>query len=440
MLVSIPPQKVEDGIVRLLATEASVSRLRVVGSHYYSLGQIRDAAPELAEGQVPNFAVVQDELGALNHSPDRHVTPVLRPGKESGTVEVDLNVEDQLPFHGEADINNRYSQFGSPNHASATLHWDNLWGQQHSIGLTLQTVVANPQESSVASVNYTWPLQGADTLALYMVRSNSNVTYSGLTNVLGTGNIYGARYVDVLPGYNGFSHSATFGVDYKSFGQSVSLVNAGGFNTPIDYLPWIAEWDGTWTGVQSVSRLGASFNFHMSHLVGSDQQFADKRYRGLANYFYIKGSASRNATDDSGWGFNLRSTWQLATQALISNEQFSIGGADTVRGYLESSAMGDLGLAASVELTTPNLMGYATANSLSDLRLLAFIDAGTVEVLYPLTDGDQYNISSTGVGLRLKGARGLSLELDFATALTDLSTVGVHSGDAMVHFKLAYEW
>ena len=438
-LVSIPQQKVDGGVVHLQVTEAAISRLRVVGSHYFSLGQIRDATPALAEGSVPDFAEVQDELGSLNHSADRRVTPVLRPGKDSGTVEVDLKVEDQIPFHGEADINNRYSQYGSPNHADVNMHWDNLWGLQHSIGLTLQSVVGNPQESSVASLNYTWPLSTEDTLALYAVRSDSNVTYSGVTNVVGTGDIYGLRYVKTLPGHTGFMHSATFGVDYKDFGQTVSLVNAGGFDTPITYLPWLMEWDGTWSDDTSLRRFGISFNFHVSDLVGSDQQFADKRYKGLSNYSYFKGNASRKDTFNDGWTLELRSTWQVTGQALVSNEQFAIGGSDTVRGYLESSALGDLGAAGTVELSTPNLM-HTAEGAITDMRFLTFLDAGSVEVLDSLTDTNQYTMVGAGVGVRLSGSHGLSLTLDYATALRSMPTVNINSGDGLVHFKLAYEW
>ena len=438
-VVSIPQQKVDQGVVQLQVTEAAVSRLRVVGSRYYSLGQIREATPALAEGQVPNFDDVQQQLSGLNHSADRRITPVLRPGKESGSVEVDLKVEDQLPFHGEVDVNNRYSQYGSPNHLTANMHWDNLWGLQHSVGLTLQTVAGNTQESSVASLNYNWPLNAEDTLALYAVRSNSNVTYSGLTNVVGTGNIYGLRYVASLPGRTGFTHTATAGVDYKDFGQTVSLPDAGGFNTPITYLPWVAQWDGSWSDEDSVRRFGIAFNFHVSNLVGSDQQFADKRYKGLSNYSYLKGNLSRKDSFAGGWSWSVRSSWQLAAQALVSNEQFAIGGADTVRGYLESSALGDRGIAASAELGTPNLW-RGPEGSLSDLRLLAFVDGGSVEVINALSDTNQYTLSSIGVGLRLSGAKGLSLTLDLASPLRDLPSAGVHSGDTLLHFKLAHEW
>lgn len=42
VLVSIPQQKVDDGVVRLTVTEAPVKRLRVVDSRYFSPADIKE--------------------------------------------------------------------------------------------------------------------------------------------------------------------------------------------------------------------------------------------------------------------------------------------------------------------------------------------------------------------------------------------------------------
>ncbi|MEO7465041.1 MAG: POTRA domain-containing protein, partial [Nitrosospira sp.] len=100
VLVNIPQQKVEGGVVRLTVTEAPVKRVRVVDSRYFSPADIKAAVPEVAEGNVPNFPEMQKQLASLNRTADRRITPVLRAGKTPGTVEVDLKVKDQLPLHG----------------------------------------------------------------------------------------------------------------------------------------------------------------------------------------------------------------------------------------------------------------------------------------------------------------------------------------------------
>ena len=438
VLVSIPQQKVDGGVVRLAVTEAPVDRLRVVESRYFSLGEIKAGAPELAEGRVPNFSQMQKELAALNRSGDRRITPVLRPGKTPGTVEIDLKVKDRLPLHGNVELNDRYSQDTTRTRLTASLRWDNLWQKQHGIGITLQTAPENPDESRVFSASYTWPLASGNYLALYGVKSDSDVAAVGTLNVVGNGTIFGARYILPLRGRGeGFFHTATLGVDYKDFDQSVALIGGGDFNTPITYLPFILGWDGSWLGEARSTKIGVSFNFHLRGLVADEQEFADKRFKGRANYAFLRGSASHAERAASGWGAELRGSWQLAPQPLISNEQFAIGGVDTVRGYLESAALGDSGVALSLEAATPNF-AKRVADSIDDLHLRAFVDGGYVHVREPITAEDRTTLAGAGLGVRFKGARGVSGGLDWAVALKDLGNT--EAGDSRAHFRLGYEW
>jgi len=443
VLVSIPQQKVDGGVVKLAVTEAPVDRLRVVESRYFSLGEIKAAAPELAEGSVPNFNQMQKELAALNKSSDRRVTPVLRPGKTPGTVEVDLKVKDQLPLHGNVELNDRYSQDTTRTRLTASLRWDNLWQKQHGLGITLQTAPENPDESRVFSASYTWPLASGNYLALYGVKSESDVAAVGTLNVVGNGTIAGARYIVPLRGRGeGFFHTATLGVDYKDFDQSVNLIDSGGFNTPITYLPFTVGWDGTWleqseSGQRRTSKFGIAFNFHLRGLVANEQEFADKRFKGRSNYSYLRGKFSHEENWPSGWGMQARGGWQLTAQPLISNEQFAIGGVDTVRGYLESAALGENGISLSLEARTPN-QAKKIADSLDDLHLLAFVDGGTVAVLEPITADDRFTLAGAGLGLRLKGWGGVSAGLDWAIALKDQGDT--ERGDSRAHFRLGYEW
>jgi hemolysin activation/secretion protein len=437
VLVSIPQQKVDRQVVRLAVTEAPVDRLRVVESRYFSLGAIKAGAPELAEGKVPHFPQMQSELAALNRSPDRRVTPVLRPGRTPGSVEVDLKVQDRLPLHGSIELDDRASQDTSRSRLQASVRYDNLWQRQHSLGLTLQTAPQNPRESQVVSANYTWPLASGRFLSFYGVRSDSDVAAVGTLNVVGKGTVLGARYIVPLPGREGFFHTASFGVDHKDFDQSVNLIGSGGFNTPITYMPFMLGWDGTWLGEKSNTRIGLAFHFHLRGLIGSEQEFADKRFKGRPGYGYLRGNVSRNQSFGDGWAVRLRAGWQMAGQALVSNEQLAIGGVDTVRGYLESAALGDRGLHGSIELAGPNLAARV-GPLLQELRLLAFADAGMVRVIDPITAIDQYTLAGVGLGLRLKAAGGLSASLDWALALRALGQTGRHA--SRLHARLVYEW
>lgn len=438
VLVDIPQQKVDDGIVSLAVTEAPVDRLRVVGTRYFSANQIRAGVPELAEGNVPNFNEMQTELAQLNRSPDRRIAPVLRPGKTPGTVEVDLKVQDQLPLHGSVEMNDRHSEGTSPNHVSAALRWDNLWGRQHSLGLAYSGVPASPAESRVVSASYNIPLDSGNFWSFYAVRSDSDIAAVGSLNVIGKGVIYGARYIATLPARTGFVHTANMGLDHKHFDQTINQIGGGGFNTPITYLPLTTGWDGTWFDEQRTTKLGVSFNFHLHGTVGNEAEFADKGFKRYPGYSFLRGNLAHTEKWASGWGATVRTNWQVAGQALISNEQFSIGGVESVRGYFEGAAAGDTGISMALETKTPSFAKHLSS-SIDDAHLLVFVDGGTVQVRDPLGgQQDRYTLVGSGVGLRLRGWQGASAALDWAVAANSVGKT--RAGDSRLYFKLGYEW
>lgn len=437
VLVTIPEQKVEDAVVRLAVTEAPVKRLRVVDSRYFSPADIRTAIPELAEGKVPNFTEMQKQLADLNRSADRRVTPVLRAGKTPGTVEVDLKVKDQLPFHGSVELNSRQIPNTTLTRLSANVSWDNLWHRQHSLGVTGLVAPENPDESRVISGNYTLPAWGGF-VALYGVYSASDVASVGALNVLGNGMILGARYILPLPGTGTFFHTASVGLDYKDFTQKINLFGGGNFNTPITYMPFTVGWDGTWLGDGRITKLGLSLNFHVRGLVGSEEEFAAKRFKGRSNYVYLRGSFSHTETLSQGWGLTGRASWQIAAQPLINNEQSIVGGINTVRGYLEVAALGDDSATGGLEVFTPNYAGYLF-DPISELRLLAFIDAGIVRIQDPLPgQQDHFDLAGTGMGLRMKGWQGASADVSWAVALEEAGRT--KAGDKRVHFLFRQAW
>src|SRR6185437_9767648 len=291
VLVSIPQQKVDEGVVTLIVTEAPVNRLRVVDSRYFSPSDIKATVPELAEGNVPNFPEMQKQLSSLNRTADRSVTPILRAGKTPGTVEVDLKVKDQLPLHGSVELNSRQIPNTTLTRLSTNVSWDNLWHRQHSLGFTGLVAPENPDQSKVFSANYTLPVPGGF-LALYSVYSKSDVASIGALNVLGNGLIVGARYIMPLPGGDKFFHTTTLGMDYKDFGQAINLRDGSSFNTPVTYMPFTAGWDGTWLGERRATKLGLSVNFHVRGLVGSEAEFANKRFKAHSNYLFLRGNFS----------------------------------------------------------------------------------------------------------------------------------------------------
>ncbi|MBC7804467.1 MAG: ShlB/FhaC/HecB family hemolysin secretion/activation protein [Candidatus Parcubacteria bacterium] len=439
VLVDIPEQQVTDGLVRLRVIEGRLERVRVLGQRYYSQGAIRERVPELTEGSAPYFPDVQDQLAQLNRGADRRVTPVLKPGSAPGTVQVELNVEDKLPLHGSLELNDRYSANTSRLRLSGMLRYENLWQRDHSLTLNFQTSPQDTDEVKVFSASYLMPLAPSDRmLALYAVDSRSNVAAIGTLGVIGRGRIYGARHILPLTSRGNYFHSLSLGLDYKDFQESVTLLGADSLNTPITYAPFQAQYSGTMQDAAGVTQFNLGFNFAVRGLFGNrEAEFANKRFKAHANYAYFRGDLQRTQNLPKGWSLLGRLDAQAASQPLISSEQFAAGGYESVRGYLESEVLGDDGLRASLELRAPS---FATGiEAIRQFNLVAFYEGARVTLKDPLPgQADKFSLSGAGFGLRLRGWNTVTAALDLAWPLK--ATANTRSGEAVLRFKLAYEF
>jgi hemolysin activation/secretion protein len=381
---------------------------------------------------VPNFNTVQQQIALVSRGDERRVQPVLRPGRVPGTVEAELKVEDRAPIGGSIEISNAAALDTDPFRMAANLHYDNFLQRDHVISLSLMGAPMSRKESRVVVFNYTAPLADGDSLNFTAIDSSSDLESLGGTRVLGRGTTLGFRYGMSRPLANSV-HSLSLGIDYKNLTEDVRT-SAGVIASPLRYAPLQAGYNGAWWGDTLQQQLSLTAVVGLRPLLETtrdDCQLLDGSF-GQADQFACKrrGADGGFATLRADWRATqrfgaaelaLRVTGQLASQALTSAEQFSIGGADTVRGYDEGAAAGDRGLLASLELRSRNLApGLLTAFEganlppFSELVVYGFADAARV-VLFNPEPGQQGRtpLLGTGLGFRLALQPGLSLALDW---------------------------
>lgn len=415
--VSVPQQNALSKMISLKVTELKVGRLRVKNSRYFDLAKITNKAGSLKEGTVPNFGDVTKDIVALNQWPDRRVTPALRAGVTPGTVDVDLTVEDKVPVHASVELNNRQSPNTTALRVSSTVHYDNLWQLGHSLSFTYQVAPQRPDDAEVFSGSYLARLQDVDWLSVlvYAVKSSSNVATVGGTNVIGPGQILGSRAVITLPTREGLFHTLSAGVDYKHFDQTVKL-GGDGFSSPVTYYPVVASYGATFQTEKFTTQLNAAVTYNLRPLSDDAVTFDNKRYYASPSFSHFNVDVSHTQELPEDFQLYGKIQGQVADGPLVSSEQFSAGGLDTVRGYLESETLGDNGVVGNLELRTPNIgellqkqmkdetgQGQARFTIFNDWRFFGFADAGTVTVLHPLPEQQsKFDVWSYGVGARFK--------------------------------------
>jgi hemolysin activation/secretion protein len=466
VFVDIPEQRVTSGEVTLRVLEGRVDRVRVIGSRYFSIGEIRAVVQELAPGKVPDFNTVQQQLAEVNRTADRIVSPVLRAGRTPGTVEVDLTVKDQLPLHGDVELNNKSSAFTSESRLSASVRWDNLWQRQHSAGLNVQWSPEASNEVRVLSANYLWRFErGSDVLSMYAVKSDSQVTLVGSALILGDATIAGVRWVRPLLAPPGVFHSLTWGLDYKRFGQTTLSAETDEADVlgALDYAPLSLAYSLSWAGAaRSNHSLGLTATSAPRGLLGNrDEEFRGRRVLARAGWLVLRADYTHERSLAPRWGLWTRWDALYASQPLVSNEQLALGGADSVRGYREGEIAVDRGARASVELRwwPWRLLPAAAATAgapppaplgfgLGELQFYGLLDVAAGESDNPSpnpADADRARRWIGGLGLGLRWTHlGLRAQLEAARALNPgggaLQGFITDKGDWRAHLRLGYDF
>ena len=429
--VDIPPQQVANGVVRLRVTEGQVESVNVHGARYFSDRAIRAALPALNTGQTPLLTALQAQLTTLNaqtaQTGDRYVTPVLKAGSTPGTVDIDLDVKDRLPLHASVAYDNRHTADTTPNRLTATLSYNNLWQRLDSLSFLYQTAPANRKNATVESGTYLAHVPDATGLAAFSyTHTSSNVLALGTLGVLGNGDIYGLHWLQPLPSTTVLTQSLDAGADYKSVrtevfpdappssGSGTISASSTPVTAPVNYVNWSTTYSSAWRLPTRTATTSLGVNFGVSGIVNKSDAFNNARYNASPDYLYLRFSGGVIQRLPANFAVLGRISGQWADSPLVNNEQFSLGGQDTVRGYLEAETLGDSGVAGSVELHSPDF-GHFMKPLLTQLYVFGFVDAGVATLLDPLPGQEFHtNLWSTGVGLSLAGPAGLDGSLDYA--------------------------
>lgn len=438
--VAIPRQTVRDGVVVLKVTEGRVGRLRVNGARWYSPRDIKLQAQSVAEGTVPNFEALVSDIVVLNGLPDRRVTPAVRSGALPGTVDVDLNVQDAPPLHGSLEWNNRHGASTTAQRLNGALRYDNLWQLGHSLNFAFQVAPQRVADGKVFSASYLARIPDVPwlTFSANGVLQDSDVSTLGAVDVKGRGRTLGGRANFTLPGTTRFFQSISTGLDCKRYEEALSL-GAETMRTPIEHWPWTTRYGVAWAGDASQTQLGLSAAFNVRALSSSADQFDSRRYKASAGFMVFRLDFSR--TDELPLGLQLfeRVQAQFSPDPLISSEQITAGGAESVRGYLEAQASGDYGGVGTIELRGPSFAARLRP-AVDDWRLFVFADGGRLGLRYPLPEQTPlYRLVSAGGGMRIGLFRKLDASLDVGVPLAS-GGVTTKFREPRVHFRLSSEF
>ena len=433
--VAVPQQDPRRGVIRLEVVEGKIGRLRVNGARWYLPSRIKSEVPSLAEGSVPDMNKVSKEIVGVNRLSDRRVTPALHAGSEPGTVDVDLNVEDKSPLHGSLELNNRYSANTTPLRVNGSVSYANLFQLGHTLNLSCQIAPENTADAKVFSGYYLARVSDNWSLMLQATKQDSDISTLGGAAVGGRGEIIGIRALRDLPTSTGFYQNLSLGADFKDFKEDL-VIGKNTIASPIRYFPLSTGYGASWLKDHDFTEMNLALNFHLRGLGSGAQDYTNKRYGADGSYVYLRGDVAHTHDFTNGMQVHAKIQGQLASQPLVNNEQIAGGGLDTVRGYLEGTALGDNGVFGTVEVRSPSLIGKPNKDGPreAEWRFHLFADGGATSIDDPLPGQQRaFTFASVGAGSRIKLANHYNGAVDVAVPLIDQTDA--KAGEVRVTFR-----
>lgn len=452
--VSLPEQELNQGLVTLKVTESKIAKIVFEGNRLFDEANIRNSLPSLREGVVPNVRKLGEDLRLANESPAKQTAVILRNTETEGEVDAVVRLAEQKPTKYSVTLDNTGTEQTGDYRIGLGVQSSNLFNRDQV--LTAQ-IIGSPTKFDnvfIAGFGYHIPLyQTGDSIDISGGYSNvSSGVVQNLFNVAGKGDIAGLRYNYQLPRFGEVEQKLSLGLDYKAFKNNITPIAGDSQLVPdITVHPVSLTYSGLW---RLPSAETTYFISVYQNLVGGPHGRADDfdgplDSNGVATPTGTQGSRADSRPDYTlvRYGFNVNKAfandWQLRAavngqetrNALVSGEQFGLGGVDSVRGFLEREVSDDRGIRTNLEVYTPDF-GQKVGNNYR-IRLVGFYDQGRLWRNHPLPSEDQHvSIGGAGVGLRLARGTNLTFRLDYGVVIDAGGTE--NKGHTKAHGSLVY--
>jgi hemolysin activation/secretion protein len=392
---------------------------------------------------------IDSQVQLANENPARQISLTLEPGTQQGDVEARVTVSELPASRWSLGLDNTGNE--STGRLRATIGYQNaaLWDLDHQLSLQVQLAPDDIKAVAIVSAGYRIPFPDAgmtlDVFGAYSdVEGGTATTAAGPLQFSGQGEVFGFRLTRPFERVGNVSQRALFGIDRRVYLNDCSVVGlpagacgSAGASVAVHPLSIDYQWQSEGERPFGFST-GYSHNLNVGGRYASPEDFEAVRPGADVRYDLFRLGAFAGLPLPASWQLQVRASGQWTDDALVPGEQFSIAGANAVRGYEEREVTGDSGAIISVELFTPNLLAIIKDDPTTSLRVLGFVDAGKAfnRLDTPCRIGQsQCPLAAVGVGARL-GYRSFQLRLDLAHALKDALSTG--RGDTRVHLQAIY--
>ncbi len=409
--VVLPPQDV-GATVTLNIVKFVIGTVTVEGNSSYSNDNIRASLPALVEGTAPNFNTLAVQTAIANESQGKQVQVTLKEGQLADKIDAKIAVKESKPWNFSLGLANTGSNATGNDRLTLAGGHANVFGLDHQFVGAYTTSLERSADVKQLGLNYRTPFYRAGgVLGLSLTRSDVVGNFGDFSST-GAGETLGLNYSHYLAPHGGYRSFIIVSLDDKLF--KASEINGVAVQTGRRSRPLTLGYNARVESDTSVWGYSTDLAFNLDS--GADNNLAaylteDARIT-TSNWRALRGAGNYLTSFAGGWLWSVRGQFQYSADALISGEQFGLGGASSVRGAGERPIAGDSGVLASTEVSTKELM--------PGLRVLGFVDAGWLSNNNsngnPKPSSD--SLSSVGLGLRFSSKSGFAVSADYGRIIS----------------------
>lgn len=449
--VVAPEQELDGGVVTLRVVEARIGKITIGGNRFFDDSNIRSSLPALRAGVPPKAEDISANVQLANENPAKQVDVVLRQGEKEGVVDASVDAIDVRPLKAFLTFDNTGNSQTGDYRLGVGMQHANLFNRDHVGTFNYVTSPGKWDQVKLYSASYRLPLyswgDSMDFIIGYSdVSAGTTQTVAGPLNFSGQGTVYGLRYNQLMERRGEYSHRIVYGLDYRAYKNDCTLGNFGAeacgpAAADVSVTPLSVAYSGNWAKPGRISDFyvalshnipmaakGQEGDFHAARPSPNGDDGAPSRYK------ILRFGASMVNAFESNWQVRAAFSGQYTPDALVSGEQFSIVGANAVRGFLERAVVRDTGYFANLELYSPNLGGKLIPGK-GNVRGVLFYDiAWAANNPFDGEDRQTISIASVGVGLRWNIQRNFNMRFDLARVIN--GDGGKQAGDLRGHISI----
>lgn len=436
--VFVPPQEIKEQTVILRVVEARMGEFKIEEQRYFKKERLKYYW-NIPQGEILRYEKISKSIQMMNKNPDRKVKAALLSGKKPGTTDILVTSETRFPVHFISTFDKEGAVPTGKSRTGLGVRHNNFLGLDD----TLLTGYTFGKDFSGIYAYHNLPISPVGTSLVYGYSSSRAVPKKeyaafGIRSAASSASL--SLHQDI------YKEDEYLGAIFLGFDAKDKTIEINTGTSNRDRLR-IINLGGSfvWRGFGSTTYFSPEFSQGIDAFGASSKEnpLASRGARSVFSKFNLGIQSKRTLPLDLQAVLKFKA--QIPSTKLFPQEEFSLGGIDSVRGYPAGDYLADNAVFTSGELLIPSFfiprnwrLPYAKEPIREDATVLVFVDHGWGKRRGALsTEKDSVNLLAVGPGLRVRLFDQAFLRFEWGFPLGNKSIT--ESGNSRFHFSVDFQ-